>query len=99
MLAWQKACAKCGPLFANVNRMLCGACSQCSFGVCCRSFHVLCGRHAKAAAAFRHTDGHPLAFCVEHSRERYKRTREKVSAFKLIFTLDDCTWIAMSCIV
>ncbi|DBA66785.1 hypothetical protein WJX79_010198 [Trebouxia sp. C0005] len=57
-----------------------GAVIQCSFGVCCRSFHVLCGRHAKAAAAFRHTDGHPLAFCMEHSKERYQRTREKLIA-------------------
>ncbi|KAL3158682.1 hypothetical protein ABBQ32_011424 [Trebouxia sp. C0010 RCD-2024] len=57
-----------------------GAVIQCSFGVCCRSFHVLCGRHAKGAAAFRHTDGHPLAFCVEHSRERYQRTRQKLVA-------------------
>lgn len=57
-----------------------GAVIQCSFGVCCRSFHVLCGRHVKAAAAFRHTDGHPLAFCMEHSKERYQRTREKLIA-------------------
>lgn len=57
-----------------------GSVIQCGFGVCCRSFHALCGRHAKAAAAFRHTDGHPLAFCVQHSKERYQRTREKLIA-------------------
>ncbi|BDA48803.1 probable protein Jade-3 at C-terminar half [Coccomyxa sp. Obi] len=61
----------------------CGACQQkggglfqCSFGVCWRSFHVLCARNAGNLMVFRESDGFPLGFCALHSKDRFARTRQ-----------------------
>jgi hypothetical protein len=47
--------------------------SQCSFGTCCRSFHVLCGRAAGQQLTFRAQDGEPLQFCELHSRPTFEK--------------------------
>ncbi|CAL8463334.1 g2868 [Coccomyxa elongata] len=61
----------------------CGACHQkggglvqCCFGVCWRSFHVLCARNAGNLMVFRESDGAPLMFCALHSKDRFARTRQ-----------------------
>lgn len=48
-----------------------GAVVQCSFGTCCRAFHVLCGHLNKQVHSFRITDGEPMAFCSLHSTKKF----------------------------
>ena len=51
---------------------------QCN--LCYQPFHVLCGRSAGQALAFRLTDGEPLAFCGQHSAARFARRRDELIA-------------------
>lgn len=63
----------------QLNCSLCkqagGGVVQCSYGSCCRSFHVLCGRHAGHVVTFRN-NGDPVAFCATHSSKNFMRMRE-----------------------
>lgn len=55
-----------------------GGTMQCAVGNCYKGFHVLCGRARSFVMGFRATDGHPLAFCREHSGPRYRRVRDSM---------------------
>jgi len=56
-------------------------CRQCSYGSCCKGFHVLCGRFAGYHLTFS-LDGEPLAFCNVHSRPQYSRVRQAMAEGK-----------------
>ncbi|KAL4538894.1 hypothetical protein Ndes2526B_g02830 [Nannochloris sp. 'desiccata'] len=58
-----------------------GAVVQCSYGSCCKGFHVLCGRFAGYQLTFS-LDGEPLAFCNVHSRPQYSRVRQAMAEGK-----------------
>jgi hypothetical protein len=55
--------------------------SQCSYGSCCRAFHVLCGRFAGHELGFT-LDGSSLAFCNVHSRPRFLAVRQAMAEGK-----------------